>query len=843
MVLRVEKPGRYAGLEYSAWKKPWDEAEVRWVLVFPDVYEVGLSHLGLRIIYHRLNALPRVLADRAYTPWPDMEEFLRRKKDCLLSLEHNVPLRCFDFVGFSLQYELSYTNVLTVLDLSSIHLKAEERGEKDPFVIAGGPCVFHAEPLAEVFDLMVVGEGEEVVVELVELYRRWKKEGGSRRDFLEAARSISGIYVPLFFSPLYSAGGELKGIKPLFPDYQKVTKRLVADLNNSSLNIHGDLVPVMEIVHDRLTVEIARGCTRGCRFCQAGYLYRPVREFSPRKIVERVVKGIEITGYEEVSLLSLSAGDYSLIQALLPVLMRILERNYTALSLPSLRVGTLTEEMISAIKRVRKTGFTLAPEAGTERLRKVINKDISTDELMLTAEKVFKAGWKLLKLYFMIGLPTEEDDDIEGIVFLCRDLWKLGKLHYARLNVSVSTFVPKPHTPFQWCGQTSREKIQDRLLYLKDRFRHLKGVALKWHDPGQSFWEAVMARGDRKLFEVILRAWEKGARMDGWTEQFREGLWREASAELGLSPETYAHRDFGIEEVLPWEHLSTMVDRQYLLEEYKRAMSGTYTQDCRYGGCTGCGVCDFKKIKPLIYGGTLRDLEGIGVAEWGIVKDGEEAGLGEFWYRFFYRKTGAARFFSQTDIQRLLVRAARRAKLPLAYSRGFHPHPRMSFVDAIPVGMESDCEIGYVVLTRRMEPCDMVKGWNTGLSGALEITSIQELKGKPAIPIPEEMWYRIEGLSEEEVSRLARWKDNRREGDVITVRKAKGVKTVFLRDVLVDMEFKPQGSVLVGLKAKNGLIVRPQHILENAGMDEERVAELRIVKVGYDKRFFKCLVN
>ncbi|WP_093394519.1 TIGR03960 family B12-binding radical SAM protein [Thermodesulforhabdus norvegica] len=832
-LLKVEKPGRYVGMEYSFCKKRWGDASVRWVLVFPDVYEVGLSHLGLRIIYHRLNSLEGVLADRAYTPWPDMERYLRSRKDPLLSIEQRAPLSSFDFVGFSLQYELSYTNILTVLDLSGIPLRAAERSERDPLVVAGGSCVFHAEPVAEVFDLMVIGEGEEVVVELVELYRKWKKEGGTRRGFLEEARSIPGVYVPAFFSPVYSPAGRLADIKPLFPDYTGVSKRIVADLDGGSIDAEGDIIPVMGIVHDRLTVEIARGCTRGCRFCQAGYIYRPVRELSPGRVIERVLRGVEKTGYEEASLLSLSTGDYSAIQVLLPLITKMLEKYRTAVSLPSLRVGTLTEEMIGAIKRVRKTGFTLAPEAGSERLRRVINKDISTDELMTTAEKVFKSGWKLLKLYFMIGLPAEREDDLEGIVSLCRELWKLGKPHRARLNVSVSTFVPKPHTPFQWCGQASREVIAEKLAYLKDRLRRFRGVTLKWHDPGQSFWEAVMARGDRRLFDVILRAWEKGARMDGWTEQFRENIWYEAAADFGISPGEYALRSIAFEEVLPWDHLSTLVDKQYIFEEYGKALSGEYTGDCRYRGCTGCGVCDFREIKPVIWGNDSLKLELERKYEKERMHlDGE---VGEFWYRFYYVKTDLARFFSQTDLQRLLARAARRAAIPLAYSKGFHPHPRISFVDAVPVGMESLCETGYLALTHKMDPEEILKRWNSELPGSVEIARVCEVQGKPTIHIPEEMWYRVEGLGDEEVLTLSRWLNSLSDNDILEVPKAKGIRKVLLKDVMMVMEFTGKNSILVGLRTKEGLIVRPQHILRHAGIDEERIAELRMVKVGYER--------
>lgn len=829
-LLKVEKPGRYVDMEIFAYRKQWSDADVRWVLVFPDVYEVGLSHLGLRIIYHRLNAFSGVLADRTYTPWPDWEEYLRRQGRALTSLEHSAPLDSFDFVGFSLQYELSYTNILTALELSKIPLRSEERTEKDPFVIAGGPCVFHGEPVAEVFDLMILGEGEEVVSEIIDLYRQWKREGGTREDFLREARLIRGVYVPAFFSPEYSQGGDVISIAPKYFDYRRVEKRIISNLDFGSPLHNLDLVPIIGIVHDRFTVEIARGCTRGCRFCQAGYMYRPVREHNPKMVLKTVIDGIRATGYEEASLLSLSAGDYTAIQVLLPAIMRELEKHRTAVSLPSLRVGTLTEEMVSAIKSVRKTGFTLAPEAGSERLRRVINKNISKNKLITTAQQVFNAGWRLIKLYFMIGLPTENPGDIEDIISLCREIWTLGKPHRARLHVSVSTFVPKPHTPFQWWGQAPRREIEEKVAMLKERLKSMKGVSLKWHDPGQSFWEAVMARGDRRLFRVICDAWQKGARMDGWTEQFKESVWWNAAASEGVDPEWYANRSIDPYSSSPWDHLSSGVDKLYLQKEYKKACNGEYTEDCRFGGCTGCGVCDFHMLKPV----TVKDMDEIDFCNVGEEEGAIDKDRGEFWYRFVYHKRGDARFFSQTDIQRMFSRAVRRAAFPVAYSQGFHSHPKLSFVDAIPIGMESTYEIGYIAFVQSVEPQESMDKWNSVLPDAVQVVRMEKMEEKPSIHIPTEMWYRIEGLSQEERQLVYQVLRNMEE-EMLLVRKPRGTKTLHLNDVVAGVSFPNSICIVMGLRTVMSVVVRPHHVLEHLGLSKDRVSGLRIIKMGYSQ--------
>jgi len=828
-LLLVEKPGRYAGLETIRSEKNWNRADVRWVLVFPDVYEVGLSHLGLRILYRILNSCEGVVADRAYTPWPDREDWLRSNGVPLCSIEFARPLKQFNFLGFSLQYELSYTSVLTVLDLSGVPFFAKDRTEEDPFVVAGGPCTFHAEPVADFFDFMVLGDGEEVILDVVSAYREWKRKGGTDRfGFLEIIRHIEGIYVPSFFEPHYSSNGKFIGIKALYDDYTSVSKRIIRSLNAFPYTAAIDeIVPVLEIVHDRLSIEIARGCTRGCRFCQAGFIYRPVRERHPEQVLEALRQGVLKTGYEEVSLLSLSTGDYSQINSLLPLAMKELAPHRVAVSLPSLRVGTLSHEMIKAIRSVRKTGFTLAPEAGSERLRRVINKNISTSDLMETARYAYEAGWKLLKLYFMIGLPTETDEDLDAIVSLCSELWKLGKKVQGRLNVSVSTFVPKPHTPFQWCGQISRDEVERKLDYLKGRLRRFRGVKVKWHHPGQSLWEAVLSRGDRRLARVVLKAWKKGARLDGWTELFKEEVWKEAIREEGMDPHALATRIYDLGDPLPWDHLSSGVSKKYLIREYEKAKMEEYTEDCRWGHCTGCGVCDLEKVSPEVW----QSLE---YPETVIVDSAKSANCSAttqlYWYTFVYRKLGRARFYSQTDIQRVFSRALRRTSVPVAYSQGFHPLPRISFDDALPVGMESLCERGWVALVEPVEASEFVEKWNRTIPEELRIVEMIAYVGKPVKAPPQWIVYRIEGIKRNEVLCLMDAFKNRERWNIILKRK-KGIKEVSADRVIMEIIQVDDDIVDVTVRGGDAPVVRPADILSSIGLSPEEIAQMSIVKI------------
>jgi radical SAM family uncharacterized protein/radical SAM-linked protein len=802
------RPSNYLGAEINAVHKDPSGVALRWGLAFPDLYEVAMAYPGQQILYRLLNADPRIWAERVFAPHPEVARILREHGAPLCTLESDTPLRRLDILGFSLTHELCYTTVLFMLDLAGIAFRSAERDESDPLIVAGGGAAYNPEPVAPFLDAVVLGEGEEAAAELSDAVLRSRQGSESRTRLLQRLSSLPGIYVPSLHP-----GGSRERAARAGQSGGTVRKRVIADLDEAPHPV-SCVVPCGGAVHDRLNLEIARGCTRGCRFCQAGMTSRPVRERSLTALDRIMTEGLNSTGFEEVSFLSLSTGDYSRLNGLFRQSYRRCRNEQVAISLPSLRVGSLDPELMDMVSRIRRTGATLAPEAGSQRLRDVINKNVTETELLEHTGKLFEMGWHRVKLYFMIGLPTETETDLQAIADLCRKVQATaGNRKKLQITASVAPFVPKPHTPFQWCRQASREEILEKIGILRRAFRGRRHLKLSWHSPEMSLVEGVFARGGRDLAPVVEHAYRCGDILTGWQEYFDFGRWQRVFEEAGTDVAgALAQRP--LDGSLPWDHLKSGVRKEFLQREYRRALQRTPTPDCRFGACQDCGVCSRLQSGSELAG----DSSGRAIAPV-LARDGEDGGAvraggeGEgplsapdakaARMRLWFEKSGQARYLSQLELQSVLERAMRRAGLPLSFSRGFHPKPLLSFGRALPVGVASLSEWCIVYLREPVEAEPLARTLNRQpLPHGIRFLSAETLALDEPAPQARFEEYELHYLASRERARelQSQWlRALQRESLPVEHRSKKGVKTVDIRSFLAEAEPLSPDALRVGL--------------------------------------------
>ena len=822
----VEKPSRYLGGEINQIKKDPAKVKLKFALAFPDLYEIGTSHFGMQILYHILNAHPDIAAERVFAPAADMDAHLRRAGLPLFSLESRRPLKQFDIIGFSLLYELNYTNILTILDLAGIPFYAAQRDHAIPMIIAGGPCACNPEPVADFFDAIVVGDGETVILQLAESWMKWNTNPSADKEaLLKSWSQIEGVYIPALFESRYDDCG-FQSLVPGYPHYTHVRRTMVADLDQVPFP-EKPIIPFGKPVHDRLRLEVARGCTRGCRFCQAGMIYRPVRERSPDSLLALCDRSIQATGYEDISLLSLSTGDYGCIVPLIERLMSRYAAQNVAVSLPSLRAETLTPQLMELIKTVRKTGFTIAPEAGSQRLREVINKNISDAEIMATVKDAFDLGWQVIKLYFMIGLPTETAEDLKALVDLVRALRKIKNRsrHRGQINVSVATFIPKSHTPFQWAPQLSLAEAEDRIKHIQDQLK-LSGIHFKWQNPRVSRLEGVWARGDRRLSRLLMAAYHKGCKFDGWSDQFRYDLWEAAFVEAGVDPDFYTIRQRDLCEPLPWDHIDTRVTKTFLAAEWENALKGGYTADCRVDACNQCGVCDFERIESLTHEGFTANSDTQHRSKVERRPTYKKLSI-------FYTKQGRARYLGHLELVNIFLRALKRAGIPVKFSEGFHPKPKVSFDNPLPVGIESLQERFVVTVPVDIRPQTVKDGLNSHLPDGIGITHCEVASNKNTAAASDRIHYRV-ALREDDFDKAKLNTFNALSEVTITLINRKGkLKKINLKDIVVVVELFDSRNLALTMRSEPGKNVRPSEVLRHIfNLNEAQVKQATIIKLG-----------
>jgi radical SAM family uncharacterized protein/radical SAM-linked protein len=825
---KISKPSRYLGGEINSIEKDFSRTDVSVALAFPDVYEIGMSHVGLKILYQILNSEDWISAERVFAPWVDLEAEIRKRAILLTSLETGRTLLEFDIIGFSLQHELCYTNVLSMLSLSNIPFLSKRRGNLDPLIIAGGPACFNPEPVADIFDAMVIGDGEEVTLSICQAIKDWKSHAKrSKLDLLKSLSLLRGVYIPSFFKTNYHKDGSIQSIDPVINGYTHVEKSIIPDLDNHPFPSK-QIVPHTGLIHDRFTVEIARGCSRGCRFCQAGMIYRPIRERDPYGIMSTSEKGLNETGFEDLSLLSLSSGDYSSITPLLKALMEKFADRHVAINLPSLRFDTAVSPLMEEIKKVRKTSFTLAPEAGTQRLRDIINKGLTDEQILDTSIQIFKGGWNLIKLYFMIGLPFETDGDLDSIIDLSKRILKIaprgGKGH--SLNVSVASFVPKAHTPFQWLPQVELQESRRKINYIRERLNSHR-AKVKWNNPEASWLEGIFSRGDRRLTCALVEAWQQGAHFDSWSEHLDINIWKKAMEKCGLKPDFYLHRNRGYDEILPWDHIHSGVSKEFLLKEWKKAINAETTPDCR-DHCTDCGVCE-RPYSSLVLNKKVFEFnnEALPLAKKILDKNIKK-------HRITFAKLGKSSYLSHLELLRVFIRAFRRAGISLVYSKGYHPTPKISFATALPVGMKSLEEVMDFQAFNSNFNVSMNEILNKELPLGIKIISIKEIPiNTPPPKVKESVFYvKTDGL----FNKINIDNFLKLESLFVNQIRKNDIRAVDIRPQVKGLYLLSDNKLELILTHGNGPELKPLEIIENIfSLSEKQTNELDVLKT-------KCLI-